>query len=113
MHEPVSSARINSPQREHFAIEDDERARAPASGHARAYRIDACLDRLHEPGRLAAVPDAVSNLLQRRRDISEPGMPIDVSRNLRAVQLRAQIRLARINDNEIGPEREDALDVRI
>src|SRR5262245_30008564 len=57
--------------------------------------------------------DTFSNLFKCDEHICETRVTVDIHRDLRAFQLRAEIRLTRVDRNQIRPQREDPLDVGI
>src|SRR3954469_4792781 len=103
----------NPSQHERFAIEDDQSAWSPAPGDPIAYRGYPSFDRSRHALRFASVPNSLANLLERHGDVSKARVAVNVGRDLRAIELRTEIRLTRIDNDQIRMQRHVPLDVRI
>ncbi len=111
--EADAAAGIDAPQRHGLALEDDQRPRPAQAGHALGDRGDACLDTGRQIVGRPLAADARAERADRDRDVGQAGVAVDVDGNLRALELRAQVRLAGVNHHEIRAQRQDPLDVGI
>ena len=113
VHETDAGADVDVAERAGLAAEHERRARPRPARDPRAHRGDVPFNRGRDGAGFGRAPDPDAQFANRRRDVAQSGVTIVEQRNLRATEPRDQVFLAAVHDDEIGLERQDALEIRI
>jgi hypothetical protein len=92
---------------------DQECAGTLTPHEAHTKNLETLLEVVRQPCPFSCAPGALAQGSDGVADISEAGMRVWQDCDSCALQLRARVCLARVQDDEIGAEREDALHVRV
>ena len=111
--EAESAAGVDASKRERVAAEDEQRARPGPAGDAPADVGERRIDATDQCRGGLVASDARAKLTDGRGHVSKPRVLVHEHRDRRALELPAEFDLALVDDDEIGPEGEDALEIRV
>ena len=111
--EAYAAARVDASERPRLAAEHEQRLRPRALRDPSANIGELCLDARRQRVRRRVDPDARAEAADRLRDVGQPAVDVPVVGDAGALHLRTQIGLRAVEDQQIGLERQDPLDVWI
>ncbi len=108
-----ATARVDAAQRQRVAPEDQQGSRLRSADDAGPDASQRGVNPCDESVRLSVAADPPAELSNRRRHIGKAGVFVDEHGNRRALELPPQIGLALVDDNQVGSERENSLEIGI